>query len=63
MEIPTTYATYPEIVAANQLFIVQLPRATGMAVQPYPLPPSTNTCDVQVNNEHFIPLTVYTASS
>ena len=64
MESPTTYATHAEIVAANQLIIVQHPRAT-LAGQPYPLPPNANTCDVLCSNEHYSthgtqhPLTTY----
>ena len=51
---PTTYAIHTEIVAANQFIIVQRPRATDIvAGQPYPLPPSANTCDVLYSNEHY----------
>ena len=54
MENPTTYTTHTEITAANQLIIVQHPRATGIvAGQPYPLPPSANIRDVLHSNEHY----------
>ena len=36
MENPTTYVTYTEIVAANQLMNVQLQERLALAGQPYP---------------------------
>ena len=54
MKNPTAYATHTEIVAANQSILVQHPRATDIVTgQPYPLPPSANTCGVLYSNEHY----------
>ena len=51
MATPSTYATHTEILAANQLYNIQI-RIT-LAGEPYPTPPGANTCDALYSNEQY----------
>ena len=62
MENPTTYTTHTEIVAADQIIIVQHPRATDIDWLINPIhyhQVQTHVCDVLYRNEHTIPRSVH----
>lgn len=54
MAHPYAYATYVESTAAEQLYNINI-RVTH-AGQPFPNPPSPNTCDVIYSHEHYCTL-------
>ena len=61
MADPSTYATHTEIVAANQLYNIQIP--ITFAGEPYPTVPGANTCGVLYSNEHYSTLQFNSPSS